>query len=164
MERMHAHVASGSWALQGVEAGEHQRPWAYTIGLMQHFGHPELVITDGAWRESAVILNQLGECVRQGDRFVPGMVVESDGSAIELGVVHPSYVRDGLCASWSAYYDWTGAVPGSLEVLQVITMASTYCEHHQGMRAGLAVPGGFAMSGNRLNRMERRRAARRRHH
>ena len=90
---MHAHVASGSWALQGVEAGEHQRPWAYTIGLMQHFGHPELVITDGAWRESAVILNQLGECVRQGDRFVPGMVVESDGSAIELGVVHPSYVR-----------------------------------------------------------------------
>lgn len=160
MERMHAHVSSGSWALQGVEAGEHQRPWAYTIGLVQNFGHPELVIIDGDLQDNAIILNQLSEWVREGDRFVPGMLIESDGCAIEFGTVHPSYVRHGLCASWSAYSDWTGADPGRLELLEVITTPSRYCEHHEGMPRGLAVPGGFAISGHAPNRMDRRRAAR----
>lgn len=146
MERMHAHVASGSWALQGVEAGEHQRPWAYTIGLMQHFGHPELVITDGAWRESAVILNQLGEWVRKGDRFVPGMVVESDGGAIELGVLRLDRSRPRL----------VGNAPGHHHGLEILRAPP-------GNACRTCGPGGFAMSGNGPNRMERRRAARRRH-
>ena len=162
MADIHTHIDSGSWALQGVEAGEHQRPWVYTIGLTQNFGHPELVITDGDVRDSALILNQVGEWIRQGDRFVQGAVVESDGGTLEFGPVHGTYVRHGLCASWSAYSAWAGTDPGPLELLQVITTGSSYCGGHEGMRRSLAVPGAFAMAGSGPNRMERRRAARRR--
>ena len=158
-QRIQDLVASRSWAIQGVEAAAHQRPWAYTIGLTESFGHPELVITDGTWPTSVEILNMLGEWIRDGDEYDVGSVVDAGEFRIELGAVHASFLHHGLCASWSAYYEWAGTDPGPLQVLQVMTTSRGTCEHQRARRADLAVPGAFSSPAG-PNRAARRRAAR----
>ena len=160
MERIHENVVSGSWAIQGVEGDAHQRSWAYTIGLTENFGHPELVIVDAELPDSGHILNVIGDLIDAGDHLAAGdTFVDADGSIFELVAVHPSYLPHGLCAVWAAYYGWGRIAPAPLDVLQVIRPPSCYCEHHGADRLDLSVPGG-AMTVAGPNRAARRRAAR----
>ena len=45
--------------------------FAYTVGLRQTFGHPELILV-GEWSSAHPILNGVGGLVREGARFAPG--------------------------------------------------------------------------------------------
>ena len=60
-------VRRHGWAIQGVEAGPRSAPWAYTIGLSEMFGHPELVIAGVEGEVAAAGLNELAERVRSGE-------------------------------------------------------------------------------------------------
>ena len=165
MERIHEHVVSGSWAIQGVEGDEHHRSWAYTIGLTENFGHCELVIVDGDLSESGRILNGIGDRITAGDHFVAGdTLLDADGgiesgSMIDLATVHASYLKNGLCAVWPAYYGWRRIAAPTLNVLQVVRPPSYYCEHHGANRMDLAIAGA-AMTVPGPNRAARRRQAR----
>lgn len=158
--RIDGRVSAGRWSVQGVEGDRHHRSWAYTIGLHENFGHPELVLTDGRVDDSALVLDEVAGWIAEGDRYGPGATIESDGYVLEFGAVHPSYLRHGLCAVWTEYYRWRGAEPRPLEVLQLSTRSPFTCEHLRARAHDLAVPGAFPLGAP--NRAARRRAARRR--
>jgi hypothetical protein len=161
--RIHGSVAAGGWALQGVGGGTDGRLWVYSIGLIENFGHPELVITDGDTRGSAMLLNQIGDWIAAGDRYPAGSGIVDDEFTISFGAVHPEVLDAGLCAMWTDYYRWRGWTPGPLEALQVVTETPWSCEHTEERRA-LARPGAFPLDGGAgrgPNRAQRRARARR---
>src|SRR5581483_8235974 len=67
------------WAVQYVEGSHCSSPWAYTIGLVESFAHPELVVTSTDFKDALTVLNSLGDLVRQGERLSPGRPVHAAG-------------------------------------------------------------------------------------
>jgi hypothetical protein len=67
-------VERDGWAVQGVFPTEGDRgcPFAYTVGLWQRFGHPELVMTGLDPRTCQALLNDIAGRVKDGARFSPG--------------------------------------------------------------------------------------------
>jgi hypothetical protein len=155
LRRMHEIVVARSWAIQGVEASGYGRPWAYTIGLTEHFAHPELVMTGSTWPEDVAVLNELGDRIRAGEVFSAGAIVDCDRGPAALGRVHPGHLLRGLCASWTSYYEWRGFAPGALEVLQVVPVSASSPRREGELATFRPSP----TSGG-TNRAARRRAAR----
>jgi hypothetical protein len=157
-ERQHVHVRTGRWFLQGVEESAHTRSWMYTVGLVENFSHPELVVCDFEPHSAGSLLNEIGGRVERGLRVGPGASIDLDGYVVELGAVHPSYLAHGLCAGWQGYYAWRGHVPAPLEVLQLVPPLTEWCDHCDRNRRCLSIPGAGGFSGP--NRAARRAATR----
>jgi uncharacterized protein DUF4262 len=159
-EEMSAHIGAGRWALQGVEAGPHCAGWVYTVGLMENFGQPELVVTHGDMHANGEMLNEFGGYIAGGLEVDADSILVFGDYAFEFVPVHPSYLAAGLCASWERYYDRVGTAPGPLRVLQLVVPLLTPCDDCERRRRCLATPGapGF---GTDLNRPALNRAARR---
>jgi hypothetical protein len=160
LRRMDDVVASHRWAIQGVEGTGHHPPWAYTIGLIEHFGRPELVVTDCTWPVAVSVLNDLGDRVAAGARLAAGDIIGCEGGRVELARVHPGHLLHGLCASWTRYYEWRGGEPGPLEVLHVVPAVGRG-DDARVPRRGLSTLGAMSATGG-PDRVARRRAARRR--
>lgn len=72
-------IETYGWTLMFVSKQQRQQgpDWAYTIGLLKSFGHPEVVIVGASRDGSAAFLNTVAEQVRDGRRFSPGVRVQS---------------------------------------------------------------------------------------
>ena len=159
-EELRDRIDAHGWSLQGVEPGVHGPAWVYTIGLIENFGNPELVITGGDIHQNAGLLNELGERIARGLRVDAESVLDLDGYVVEFENVHASYLSHGLCASWDDCYRRIGAQPGPLRVLQVVPPLLEWCDHCDRKRRCLSVPGARGFGGG-LNRAARRAQARR---
>jgi hypothetical protein len=120
------------WAIQAVEPSEEEISWAYTIGLAEHFGHSELVITSIELDDAAGILHQLAVAVRGGRRFAPGGRADVGGVPVEFVAVHPAQFELGLFASWLDHYRAFGSSGPKLSALQVILPPWLFCDWHRG--------------------------------
>jgi hypothetical protein len=114
-------VKRHGWAVQGVEG---QRPWAYTIGLAERFGHAELVMTGVDWQLSVHALNALGMMVATGEVLYPGregvVVCETE---IAFGQVHPVHISNGLVGMWPALYlDHRRVEPPPVDFVQALPL------------------------------------------
>jgi len=103
------------WALQGVEA---RPPWTYTIGLLERFDHPELVMTGVPITVAFNVLNVLGTRIAVGERFEPGTedIVVGE-TALRFVAVHGVHLAAGLVGMWQNAYSTD---PGMLERLAVV--------------------------------------------
>lgn len=105
------------WALQAVEAC---RPWVYTVGLTERFGHPELVMAGVPISVAGHALNALGARIAEGERFRAGQKGIAVAEAqVGLVVVHPVHLAAGLVGVWEDHYHRVPPRP-ALEVLQVV--------------------------------------------
>jgi len=159
-DNMYARVAARGWTLQGVEPGEHSSGWVYSIGLIENFDSPELVVTGVALESGGGLLSDICERIADGLRVEAGDALDLDGYIFEFDAVHPSYIAHDLFASWVRYYRRIGKYPGPLRVLQVVVPSAGLCDHCVQKRRCLTVPGTREFSGG-LNRAERRARARR---
>jgi hypothetical protein len=154
---MDGYVRAGQWFLQAVEPSPHSRSWLYTVGLVENFGHPELVVTDCEPIAAAGLVNEIAGRISRGAHVAPGGALDLDGYLVEFGVVHESYLAHGLCASWHGFYDWRGAPPGRLRVLQVIQPLTEWCDHCDRERRCLSIPGARGFGGPVVSRACARR-------
>ena len=154
-------IGANGWTLQAVAPSPPEPGWVYTIGLVEGFGHPELVVTDPDPVAYGSLLDEISEHVRRGERFGAGGALDLDGYRVEFGPVHPSYLANGLLASWESYYRWTGDPPATLDALQVVLPLTEWCDTCDLERRCLARPGALTVGGG-ANRMARRAAMRRR--
>lgn len=67
-------IADVGWSVQLVQAGDsaHEPAFAYTVGLHESHGHPELIIVGQPHALMHSALNEIGERIRAGTRFSPG--------------------------------------------------------------------------------------------
>ena len=117
---LHHLVERFGWAVVGVEA---PRPWAYTIGLADRYGHPELVLVGVDTSLATNVLNALGTMVATGEELRPGgkdvVVGEME---LSFGAVHPVHLAAGLVGRWEAFYEWRPGPSPALEVVQVLPL------------------------------------------
>jgi len=95
--------------------------WAYTIGLVESFGHPELTVAGLPSCCSYSIIDPLTERIRDGERFdtlSPPLTLE--WGTVRFADVHAAQWEKGRFNGWLNYY---GALDHELpdpDVLQVV--------------------------------------------
>jgi hypothetical protein len=106
------------WALQGVEGA---RPWAYSIGLTERFGHPELVMVGVPLDAAGAMVNRIGRRIAEGEDFLAGDRLFEGEIELEVGGVHSVHVASGLVRQWEEHY-WRHpeVAPPELHVLQLL--------------------------------------------
>jgi hypothetical protein len=108
------HVATHGWHVAGILPDPGRLGWTYTIGLATTTGHPDLVVSGLDPGAAAVLLNDLGDAIRQGlvlrphDRL-PGYLADVD---VEFRPVLSRWVP----AHFGRALDWYGSEPAMLAV------------------------------------------------
>ena len=137
MDRMTETIARCGWAIQAVEEGAGNLGYAYTIGLTEHSGHPELALANIELDTTARVLNGLGELVRAGRTLLPYTTATVDGLEFALVEVHGAHLRGEVFASWHRIYGWLPSPP-PLRVLEVLVPDELLCYEHRGIGPYLA--------------------------
>ena len=106
------------WALQGVEGA---RPWVYSIGLTERFGHPELVMAGVPVEAAGAMINAPGRRIKAGEDLVDGERVREGEIELEVGAVHSVHIANGLVGQWEEHYRrHPDVAPPDLALLQVM--------------------------------------------
>lgn len=67
-----SHVERHGWSVTNIREEDGAPGWAFTIGLFESFGHPEVTIFGMDQKGRHAILNWIGENVRKGTNFTDG--------------------------------------------------------------------------------------------
>jgi hypothetical protein len=137
---VHGKVASRGWAICPVGGPDDERSWVYTIGFAGGFDHPELVLVDTEVEFAAAVLNELGERLRDGERFDEAEgVTMRDGLEVQLVDVDFVHIDAGLLNLWFEYYGALGPpypTPAPT-ARQVLLPDECFCDEHKGEQARL---------------------------
>jgi hypothetical protein len=146
------------WGVQGVEASDENWGWAYTVGLVERFGHPELVVASMLdLNDLGELLNLLGDEIGSGRRFQPGVRTRVRDVELDFAKVHRRQFERGVFARWVDHYAPLGSSGPQLSALQVLLPAKYFCPVHAGPQPRLDLPTDV------LRRPGRNRATRRGH-
>lgn len=158
----HATIERYGWALVAVGDSPPTADWIYTIGLAPR-GHPELVIVGHEQAVAGALLNELGERIRDGERFQAGDSTMAGHVQVGFVAVDPAHIERGLLNAWLDYYGALGPPHPDLHALQVVLPDGQHCHTHQTSQPLLDTPFDvMQLGGNRAERRARRRAARHR--
>lgn len=118
-----ANIKDFGWHLTGVEQSARSPSWVYSIGLIERFDHPELIVTGICCMPCAAQgLNEIGTLIQEGSRFSTGdeLAGGCPGGTARFGAVHPSHWTTDRFNAWVNHY---GPQRQTLEpsALQVIT-------------------------------------------
>jgi hypothetical protein len=152
-------IDTHGWAVQGVTGETDAESWAYTVGLVERFGHPELVVTGINMKAAWGLLNDLADRVRDGERFAAGETIDLDGVDVGFANVHPAQFSRGVFAMWFDHYRAVAPAGLNLSALQVILPDWLFCARHARHMPRLDRPDP-ALGHIRPNRAERRSRAR----
>lgn len=109
--------------------------WTYTIGLLERFGHPDLLTLDVDLALQAGLVNALAASVVEHG-VLPGRAeLRSDGLSTVL--VHPNHLAEGRVAMWTKRHQ---RVPQTGEFLQVVLSSRHFCACHAPLRQMLDKP------------------------
>lgn len=153
-------IAERGWGVVAVEGdGRRWGPWAYTVGLSDAFGHPELVVADvelsGAYR----VLDVFAQAVHDEDEwFISGDVIDfgaDDEATIRVAAVHASHLRTELFSGWHAYYRDLGPPAPDLRALQLVLSDEWFCHVHGSPQRDLSRPAPTARTGGHRRRKGR---------
>jgi len=120
------------WAVRGVlpDADDpNGKTWSYTIGLLENFNHPELVITDVEFERAIELLNHLGEDVRAGRDIEAFNELGS-----KFRPIHPAHLDSDLLGGWLDNY---GFAPAPGQVWQVVLPKTYFCADHGELQTDL---------------------------
>ena len=111
-----AEVATHGWIVMRISADGPGPDFAYSIGLVRTYGHPEVIVVGLPLDVAQRIINDLGKAVRDGARFRAGEI--SDAFLKDYDVTFravPGY-------QYGAYLGWGRRVYGDSDfpVLQLI--------------------------------------------
>jgi hypothetical protein len=155
MQALDLQIRVHGWALVQVQGDD--TVWSYTIGLVEHFGHPELTMIDVKLDyQSEVITNLVEGVVARGELSRLSLLAER----LQVVEVHPDHLGSDLFGRWASRY---GAYPGPGSMLQILLPDDAFCECHRAAVHRLDRPGPLLPSPpfTALNRAERRRRDRR---
>src|SRR5438270_10616514 len=91
-------IRRNGYALQGVEGGASEPSWVYTIGLLDHLDHPELIVAGPEAERSAAIIVDAVALIEEGIPIVGGGAVRIDGLSFKTVEVHPRQFRSSAFA------------------------------------------------------------------
>ena len=118
-------IAVHGW---GVVAVDDHPPVAYSIGVLENYGHPELVVMDIETLAAQQLINHVGALIRDGGGALDRDVLSGQG--IQIVEVHPTHLRSGLVGGWARYY---GERPRAGDFVQILPPPQLLCACHRDM-------------------------------
>lgn len=115
-------ILTHGWYVQGVGPSDDEPDgshWAYTIGLTEGFGLPELIVTDTDYSDARVFLNLCADMLTAGVTFE-----ELDEMGIISRQVAEPHLTGELFFGWARHYDISGA---AANVMQVVQPPNAFC-------------------------------------
>ena len=112
LEEFAADVATYGWVVMKVAANSPPDPdFAYSIGLFQSYGHPEIILVGLPEGIAHQIINDVGAAVRAGKRYTAGSTSGEflEGYNVTFRVV-PDY-QFGAYLGWGCRYYGERAFP-----------------------------------------------------
>ena len=112
-------IAVNGFTMIQVEANPR---WTYTIGLVQSFSHPELVVT-GLPGAAGGLITDVVERIRDGQRFDADstpLTLCDCCTSVAFGAVHTAQWEFGRFNQWLNYYGRLGGelpIPDAVQVL-----------------------------------------------
>ena len=140
-------VKQYGWAIVQVEDGD--RTFSYTMGLVENFGHPELIVLDYDIGQQQPLLNEIAQSIAANGRPVLNRPSTLGMRCVE---VHKNQLNGDYFGTWAYRY---GRLPQPGQVLQVVIPNGMYCECHQHTVRRLDRP--YSTPPVQLNRAQRRR-------
>ena len=130
------------WGFTMVSVGSPQRRgWAYTIGLLDQKGHPELVVAGWPLPGAVRVLGEMAESVVAGRRYdVGGPEFSMRGTDLGVVCVHEEHLKRGLMNMWHTYYDGVGRFDLELRAMQIVLPDADHCFEHQRLQPRLDDP------------------------
>jgi hypothetical protein len=101
-------LEQSGWFVTKVGATDYEPAFAYSMGLYQHFGHPEIILFGLDLAVMHRLINDVGERIRQGRRYEEGNRYDDllAGYQCEFRRVDPRHYDELL--SWAVWY-YTGS-------------------------------------------------------
>lgn len=103
--KVRADIAAVGWHVVLVPPDERTAGWAHTIGLLERFGHPELLVFGPDLERIGPLLNAVAARVRAGARLEAGSRLEDVLQGLPLAIrgVAPRWIQTFLGnAAWHA--------------------------------------------------------------
>ena len=100
-------------------------PWSYTIGLLESYDHPELMITGLEFDVQNRVIRKIVDSI-ETTGSVDLAFLEREG--VTLVDVHPRHLAGDWFGTWSNFYERLPP-PGSF--LQIVPPSDWFCECHQ---------------------------------
>ena len=151
MQALDPQIRVHGWAL--VQVKDESTTWCYTVGLLEHFDHPELALIDVDLEFGSRLMTELVEGVTTRGVVSPWLLRREGLRCIE---VHPDHLRGDLFGTWSNLY---GGFMQPGDMLQVLLPDDAYCEWREHLARRLDVSGSTPSPPRSPNREERRRRA-----
>lgn len=123
MQALDLQIQVHGWAVVQVQADGPGWGWCYTIGLVEHFGHPELCIVDVDLQVGARTLNHLA--TQATNRRLPLAQLRLPG--VSIHEVHANHLWSDLFGKWSQRYEQP-LMPG--QMVQVVLREGVRSGHH----------------------------------
>jgi hypothetical protein len=114
--------------------------WAYTVGLLDAVGHPELVVVGPQFERSGPLLQWMGRCVLEGERCAAGDRIVLGQDRLRIGTVHPVQYELTTFNVWYELAEDGAIEPAALEALQVFVPSAWFCSGHRRAQRDLSLP------------------------
>jgi hypothetical protein len=103
--------------------------WTYTVGLIEHFDHPELIVAGPAVHPSHDLIHQLGHLILDdGCEFAEGDAVDSPFGLVLFAAVHPVQYQLQTFNRWNLLAEHGHLRCRELEALQVFMPDAWPCD------------------------------------
>lgn len=122
-----------------IVAVDDQPSWTYTIGLLEKYDHPELVVTGLPYSTASQMIWFVVNKIKVGQRFdETSELVDPRGMPLLFGKVAEGQWAHGRFNMCLEYAHWAGHAP-DLRALQVVWAnedgdlpPGLFCKHHRG--------------------------------
>src|SRR3954454_19246658 len=123
-------IRRNGFVLQGVGGGHSEPTWVYTIGLLDHLDHPELIVVGPEAESAAAIISHAIAQVEEGIPINGGDDVRIDNYTFRAIDVHPKQFHSSAFAQWHRYYHALGSPPDEPNAIQLLCPPSLFCGEH----------------------------------
>lgn len=168
MARFEQRIEAFGFTMVGVGSGA--KSWVDTIGLLETFGHPEMVVTALAIETAAGLFEGLVERIRAGESFTPTSPDAAlHGRPLRVSAVHPTQWVHGRFAMWTNYYGERGFLPAQPAAVQILWPNQDgvcppdrdFCHDHRNCQPLLAFPVASDVNAPPVGRQNSKRRRRR---
>ena len=104
--RIYDDIDDYGYAVFDLPATDDRPPWAYTIGLIDECGHPEVSVIGESFARAEALLDSIADGVLNGLEIPLDEDVVFDEIVYHVKPVETPVLHGGLFAAWRAYYDY----------------------------------------------------------
>lgn len=146
MRALDLRVKVHGWSV--VQVGDEHAAFSYTVGLVENFGHPDLIVLDVDRAYQYALINEIAKGIATTGRPALDRPLTE---GVRCREVHTNHLTSEYFAMWATRY---GGLPRPGQMMQVVLPDRAFCACHKHAVRRLDRP--YSTPTVQLNRAQRR--------